>query len=118
MSKAVVIDDDPMFRRLAQMVLKKKNVEIHEADNATEGIALIRREKPDVVFLDVAMPGIGGLEALGMIRQDAEIADTKVFFLSGAEEDTVKQRAEELGAAGFIAKPFTAEMLYAALGSE
>ena len=115
MSKVIVIDDDPMFRRLAQMVLKKKDVAVCDADNAADGIALIRREKPDVVFLDVAMPGTNGLEALEQIRQDPEIAGTKVFFLTGAEEENVKQQAEALGAAGFISKPFTADMLFQAL---
>ena len=115
MSKAVVIDDDPMFRRLAQMMLKKKGVEISEAENAADGIEMIRREKPDVVFLDVSMPGMGGLEALEQIRQEQAIADTKVFFMTGAEEKSVKQRALELGASGFITKPFTAEQLYQAL---
>ena len=115
MSKVIVIDDDPMFRRLAQMILKKREIEVCDADNAEDGISLIRQEKPDAVFLDVAMPGTNGLEALEQIRKDPEIAGTKVFFLTGAEEETVKQKAAALGAAGFISKPFTADMLYHAL---
>jgi len=115
MSKVLVIDDDPIFRRLAQMILKKREITVCDADNAEDGITLIRQENPDAVFLDVAMPGTDGLEALALIRRDPEIAGTKVFFLTGAEEETVKQKAEELGAAGFISKPFTADMLYRAL---
>ena len=115
MSKVLVIDDDPIFRRLAQMILKKREITVCDADNAEDGITLIRQENPDAVFLDVAMPGTDGLEALALIRTDPEIAGTKVFFLTGAEEETVKQKAEELGAAGFISKPFTADMLYRAL---
>ncbi|MBO6297796.1 MAG: response regulator [Lachnospiraceae bacterium] len=115
MSKVLVIDDDPIFRRLAQMILKKREITVCDADNAEDGIALIRQENPDAVFLDVAMPGTDGLEALALIRKDPEIAGIKVFFLTGAEEETVKQKAEELGAAGFISKPFTADMLYRAL---
>ena len=115
MSKVLVIDDDPIFRRLAQMILKKREITVCDADNAEDGITLIRQENPDAVFLDVAMPGTDGLEALALIRKDPEISGTKVFFLTGAEEETVKQKAEELGAAGFISKPFTADMLYRAL---
>ena len=115
MSKVLVIDDDPIFRRLAQMILKKREITVCDADNAEDGITLIRQENPDAVFLDVTMPGTDGLEALALIRKDPEIAGTKVFFLTGAEEETVKQKAEELGAAGFISKPFTADMLYRAL---
>ena len=72
MSKVIVIDDDPVFRRLAQMILKKREIVVCDADNAQDGISLIRQEKPDAVFLDVAMPGMDGLETLEQIRQHPE----------------------------------------------
>jgi DNA-binding NarL/FixJ family response regulator len=84
------LEDDPAFRVVG------------EAPDGREAVGLARHHQPDLVLLDLAMPGVGGLEALPLIRAVAPSA--QVVVISGLDDDEVADRARSHGAVGFLAK--------------
>lgn len=104
--KILVIDDEPLNLKMAEFILKKEYTVLC-AKSGAEGVALIVREKPDLVILDLLMPDMDGMEVLAQIRQNPDIADTKVVFLTASNAQADAARAAKLGALDFIRKPFT-----------
>jgi len=103
--KVLIVDDVAVARDLMRAMLRSLNVtQIFDASNGIDAIALFRRERPDIVFLDIRMPGMDGLQALGEMLTDNPAA----FIVIDSAESTAKnvRAALELGAKGFIVKPF------------
>ena len=114
--KILIIDDDPMIRRMAGFILRKKGYEQAEAGSGDEGIALMREQKPDLTLIDVEMPDTDGFETLEKIRSDDGLKDSKVCMMTGTLTDEARARAEGLGAVGCIEKPLDAAVLYDIIG--
>ncbi len=88
--KILIIDDDPMFLRLVDQVLTQQGYEVFKAGNGQEGLRVLFAHKPDLVILDVVMPGMDGWQTCQRIR---EISDIPIIMLTGkqkAEEDVVR----------------------------
>ena len=103
--KVLIVDDVAVARDLMRAMLRSLDVtQIFDASNGIDAIALFRRERPDIVFLDIRMPGMDGLQALGEMLADNPAA----FIVIDSAESTAKnvRAALELGAKGFIVKPF------------
>src|SRR3990170_8898596 len=101
--KILVIDDDPGFLRLIEQVLTQQGFEALKAAGGQEGLRLLFAEKPDLVLLDVSMPGMDGWQVCQRIR---EIADVPIIMLTGTEqgqEDIV--RGLDYGADEYLLKP-------------
>jgi two-component system KDP operon response regulator KdpE len=109
MSKALIIDDEPQMRRLLRMVLESRGYEVCEADEGRRGLQEAAFHRPDVILLDLGLPGIGGLEVLKRLR---EWSDAPVLILSVRDQEAVKVQALEGGADDYVTKPFgSAELL-------
>jgi two-component system KDP operon response regulator KdpE len=109
MSKALIIDDEQQMRRLLRMVLESRGYEVCEAADGQLGLQEAAFHRPDVVLLDLGLPGLGGIEVLKRLR---EWSDVPVLILSVRHQETVKVEALELGADDYVTKPFgTAELL-------
>ncbi len=109
MSKALIIDDEQQMRRLLRMILEARGYEVCEADDGPRGLQEAAFHQPDVVLLDLGLPGIGGIETLERLR---EWSDVPVLILSVREQETVKVQALESGADDYVTKPFgSAELL-------
>lgn len=109
MSKALIIDDEQQMRRLLRMVLESRGYEVCEAAEGQLGLQEAAFQRPDVVLLDLGLPGLGGIEVLKRLR---EWTDVPVLILSVRDHETVKVEALELGADDYVTKPFgTAELL-------
>jgi two-component system, chemotaxis family, chemotaxis protein CheY len=104
--KILLIDDSTMSRNLLKRSLGQ-GYEFLEAENGMRGLELYFLEKPDLVFLDITMPGASGLEILEQLHQ----MDPKVRVIIGSADiqDFSKARAAELGAAAYLTKPFSPE---------
>jgi len=109
MSKALIIDDEQQMRRLLRMVLEARGYEVAEAADGHLGLQEAAFHRPDVVLLDLGLPGMGGLEVLKRLR---EWSDVPVLILSVRDQESVKVEALENGADDYVTKPFgTAELL-------
>jgi len=101
--KILVIDDDPVFLRLVEQVLTEKGYEVLKAGSGQEGLRILFVQRPDVVLLDVVMPGIDGWQTCSRIR---DVSDIPIIMLTGkqmAEDDIV--RGLDYGADDYLIKP-------------
>jgi two-component system, cell cycle response regulator DivK len=106
MSKTVLhIDDDDLVRKLIKMVVEGLNCRYMGASSAAEGIALARREKPDLILMDTAMPEMDGLTATRMIKSDSQIREIPILALSACAMKGDMEKALEAGCDGFFSKP-------------
>jgi two-component system, NtrC family, nitrogen regulation response regulator NtrX len=105
--RILVIDDEAAIRDSLRMILEYENYEFLGAASGPDGLAQVRRDPPDMVVLDIKMPGMNGLEALAEIRRVDE--SLPVAMISGHGTITDAMQATRLGAFDFIEKPFTSE---------
>jgi two-component system, OmpR family, KDP operon response regulator KdpE len=106
----LVVDDEPQIRRVLKTTLSSQGYVILEAKTGEEAIDVVRKEKPDLVLLDVNMPGVGGIEACREIRRSSE-APIIMLTVRNAERDKVS--ALDAGADDYVVKPFGIEELLA-----
>src|SRR3981189_2562639 len=106
----LVADDEPQIRRVLRSTLSSHGYVIIQAKTGEEPVEAVRKEKPDLVLLDVNMPGIGGIEACREIRQSSE-APIIMLTVRNAERDKVL--ALDAGADDYVVKPFGIEELLA-----
>ncbi len=106
----LVVDDEPQIRRVLRATLSSRGYVIIDAKTGEEGIELVRKDKPDLILLDVNMPGMGGLEACREIRRGSN-APIIMLTVRNAERDKVA--ALDAGADDYVVKPFGIEELLA-----
>lgn len=111
----LVADDDPSILDFTSKVVTMAGHRVLRADRGDEALELIRRERPDLVFLDVLMPGLDGLQVCRALRQDAGLQRTPVVLLSAMSEERLGEAAKTSGADGFLTKPMRLEALRAVL---
>jgi CheY-like chemotaxis protein len=104
----LVIDDDPSVRDLAGRALVHQGYAVHTAASGVEGLALARQLRPDVITLDVLMPGMDGWTVLQQLKADAELAPIPVVMMSMLDETDL---AQSLGAAASVSKPVGSQKL-------
>jgi two-component system chemotaxis response regulator CheY len=113
--KVLIIDDTLLIRAMAEGVLKQAGFEAKSAADGGEGKEIWAEWNPDVVFLDLTMPGESGWDVLGEMKSKPEGKDTPVYILSGEDDPATAREAVERGAVGFIHKPFTSAQLLEAV---
>ena len=109
MSRAVlVVDDDPFIRKLVATTLEDvSGFELHEAADGVQALARARATRPAIVFLDVDMPRMDGIDACREMRADPLISGATIVMLTAADGDHTERLAEEAGADLFLTKPFS-----------
>jgi response regulator RpfG family c-di-GMP phosphodiesterase len=103
--RILLVDDDPGLRALLRATFETVDITVHEADSGPTAKSVIRLGHPDVVVLDVRMPGVDGLQLCRDLKGNPETRDIGVVLLTGADEAN-EQDAREAGADGFLRKPF------------
>ena len=106
----LVVDDDALLRRSLSLQLEQAGYRASTAASAEDALALIQRDKPDLILLDVGLPGMDGLEALRHIQQEDDIP---VIFVTARRRELDTILGLELGADGYITKPFNPDVLLA-----
>jgi DNA-binding response OmpR family regulator len=109
-AKILLIDDDKLLRRSLAFNLQQAGFETHTAENAEVGLEIIRQHRPDLVVLDVGLPGMDGLEALRVIREQLGVP---VILLTARRRGLDEVLGLELGADDYITKPFDFDVLLA-----
>lgn len=115
MKRILVIDDDARLRHQCVELLKVEGYAITEARNGREGIECARREVPDLVVCDTAMPEMNGLRVLELLRAEPHTARVPFVFLAGWSEREDVRTATAPGADEYLIKPFLPEELVAAV---
>lgn len=113
--KILIVDDHPIVRAgLRRLLAGEPEYQVQEAASGREALALFREYQPELVMLDLSMPGIGGLEVIGRLR--TENPAVRVLVLSMHREPIYARRALQAGAAGFMSKNAPADRLLEAVG--
>ena len=105
--KILVIEDDRSIQLVLELVFTRMaKCQIMVASDGTEGLALLQQHKPDVVLLDLMMPGIDGFEVCQRAKADEATRHIPIIFLTAQPQPAAVARAMSLGAAGYLVKPF------------
>lgn len=110
----LIIEDDETIRSLLQMLLKKEGfTSVRVAERGDAGLEMVKRYKPDLVLLDLMLPGLDGLEICRIVRGQPALTATRIIMLTAKSEDSDVVRGLELGADDYITKPFSRSVLLA-----
>ena len=104
--RILVTDDEPTTRMLVRLLLEREHFEVLEASSGDDGIARAIADRPDVVLMDLNMPGIDGFEAIRRLRRQVMFATLPIIVLTAEEGADVQRRVIELGADDYVVKPF------------
>lgn len=108
MKRVLMVEDQPDIRKLIRMTLEFESFEVHEAHDGPAGVALAREIRPDVVLMDVMMPGdFDGLEACRRIKADPTLSATRVVVISAKGLAADAQAGRDAGADEYLYKPFS-----------
>lgn len=107
MGKTVlVVDDDQMNLRMAEFILRKDSYDVILAASGLECLEKIKENNIDLVLLDIEMPGMDGIQTAKNIRAEGHLADLPIIFLSASSDEDDVAKADSLGAAAYLKKPF------------
>jgi DNA-binding response OmpR family regulator len=113
--RILVVEDEPDIRLLLRMVLEGSGHSVIEASDGDRAVARIAEERPDLVVLDVMLPGLDGWDVLAAMQSGGLAPDTPVVMLSALSSEQDQLRAWEGGASDYVAKPFTREQILQAI---
>ncbi|HEX3247481.1 MAG TPA: response regulator [Chloroflexota bacterium] len=105
--KVLLADDDPSLRQLVATTLGTDSFTSLHAGDGDESLAITRSERPELVLLDVNMPGLNGLEVCAAIKGDERLREIKVVMLTASGNFEDQERARALGADDYFVKPFS-----------
>ena len=107
----LIIEDEKLIIVSTQMVLEAAGFRVESATNGEEGISKARELRPDLVLLDIMMPGIDGWETLTRLKRDVETSEIPVIIFTAREHARGHQKSAEMGAADYFRKPFEPDEL-------
>ncbi|MGC4036870.1 MAG: response regulator [Chitinophagaceae bacterium] len=112
--KILIVDDESHIRMLIEQTLEEledEGVEFLTAENGEEALGIIEEEKPDLVFLDVMMPKMNGMEVCRRIKKELQLTDVFIILLTAKGQELDRQRGQEVGADIYMTKPFDPEAI-------
>lgn len=113
--RALVVDDSPTIVAVLRKMLRQNGYEVSDAGDAEQGVALAAAQRPDIVFLDIVLPGMSGFEALRHLRREAATSDVPVIMISGNAQATEQFYVQRIGADDFLRKPFSRAEVFASI---
>jgi CheY-like chemotaxis protein len=111
--RVLVVDDDPDMRVLASRVLTKAGYIVSEASGGLEALAILGKNAPDLMLLDISMPDLSGIEVLQILRSKLELAALPVIVLTAYGDEDITRESFAAGATDFVSKPFSPPQLSA-----
>lgn len=112
--KILIVDDESHIRMLINQTLEEledEGVEFLSADNGEAALDLIQDEKPDLVFLDVMMPKMNGMEVCRRVKKELKFSNVFIVLLTAKGQEMDRQRGQEVGADVYMTKPFDPEAI-------
>jgi len=110
----LIVDDSAAIRKILQRVLKQADVPlgtVYEAGDGVEALTALKSNKVDLILSDINMPNMDGLEFLGKLKSDDALKNVPVIMVSTEGSQTKVLEAVQLGAAGYVRKPFTPDQI-------
>jgi len=113
MSRILIVDDDAGVRGVLKAMLQRAGYDVCEAGNGAEGLERAQTQRPDLVLLDIEMPGMNGFDVCSLLQGDTNLRGVPVVIMTGRPVAGVPARAAAVGAVDLIPKPFEWENLLA-----
>jgi DNA-binding response OmpR family regulator len=108
MKKILIVDDQSEIRELVDITLKSDDYDIFQAESGQKAIEIARRERPDLIIMDIAIPGgTEGIETTRTLKNDPETKNCKIIMLTGRGLETDRKKSLDAGADDFFTKPFS-----------
>ena len=107
MKKILFVDDAVEMRQLLEATFGSKEYQIFEAEDGIQAVEISLREKPDIIIMDIEMPGLNGIEATQRIKANPETAVSRIIIVSGSRRDRSVEKCLEAGAEAYISKPYS-----------
>ena len=107
----LVVDDDTSNLKMANRILSGENLRVSCLKSGEDATKFLQENRPDLILLDVHMPGMNGFDTIAAIRENKETADIPVIFLTADDDSNTEKKGLEAGAMDFIKKPFVPEVL-------
>ncbi len=108
MKKILIVDDQVEVRELVEVTLRAEDYRIFQAKSGEEAIEIAKTEKPDLIIMDIMMPGgMDGLEATRVLKGDPETKDCIIIMLTAKGQQADREAGLEAGASDYFAKPFS-----------
>jgi DNA-binding response OmpR family regulator len=104
--KVLIVDDEDFFRTLVANGFEREGFDVLQADNGEDAIEVASTERPELILLDLVMPGLLGFEVCQMLRKDQRFANTAIIIMSAKSYKPDMDKAAELGADAYVVKPF------------
>jgi len=111
MAQILIVDDSPTEAHILKGMLEKNGFEIETAENGTEGIERAKELKPDLILMDVVMPGLNGFQATRQLTKNSETADIPVIIVTTKDQETDRVWGLRQGAKDFLTKPVAEKIL-------
>ena len=111
MSEILVVDDDRDVAQTVELALRRRGFKVMIANSGVEALKVLRRYEPDLVILDVLMPGMGGLEVCRRLRSDPKTENLPIIFLTARGQERDRIEGLRAGADDYLSKPFSLEEL-------
>ena len=105
MARVLIVDDSPTETYKLSQMLSKHGFEVLTAESGEKGIELARAEKPDVVLMDIVMPGLNGFQATRQLTTDAATSSIPVIIVTTKDQETDRLWGKRQGAKGYLTKP-------------
>lgn len=107
----LVVDDEPMARTLLRLMLVRAGFEVLEAADGPEALTKVKEQLPDLMILDVMMPGIDGFAVCEALRQEEDTSDLPIIMLSAKTDSSSVRKGLRVGATKYLTKPISQEEL-------
>jgi twitching motility two-component system response regulator PilH len=115
MAKVLIVDDSRVYRYSLGRLIKEWGHEVIIAKNGEQGIEVAREEKPEIILMDIVMPGMNGYQAKRMLAKDAATSNIPVIFVSSRDEEIDKIWGLRQGAYAYVTKPIEPDELHNAI---
>lgn len=112
-TRVLIVDDSATIVALLRRMLRQNEFITLEAGDAEQGIVIAREQRPDLIFLDIVLPGMNGFSALRLLRRDPLTKDIPIIMISGNEQATEEFYVHRIGADDFMKKPFARAEVFA-----
>lgn len=115
MAKVLIVDDSAVLAKIAASNLTKAGHQVIFAENGEDALGVVARDRPDVIFLDAEMPVMDGWETCDALKSNADTKSIPVLMCTGDGSQDNVEKARQMGAVGYIIKPYKAEEMLAKL---